>query len=121
MKAKNNLDLFRNEIIYELTKGCYIYDVMMKIYLRESGNGTRCVEHMLKWFADVPRETLEVSKEMYDYLFAYTESELVADDSTLDFYIATSILIDIGVIPKKYSKYKLKEFIEIIRVKESKK
>lgn len=34
----------------------------MEIYLRETGNETRCVVQMLKWFADVPCETLELDE-----------------------------------------------------------
>lgn len=116
MKAKNNLDLFRNEIIHELTKGGYIYDVMMNIYLRESGNETRCIEHMLKWYADVPRETLELSKEIYDFLKAYND-EVMCGQYSIDNYVSTCLLIDIGIIPKKYATYKVSDLIKIIKVK----
>ena len=117
MKTKTNLDIFMSEIIYTMKYGkIKMKDVMMNIYLRETGNEIRCIEHMLKWFADVPRETFEVTAEMYAFLKAYVKDELVCDEAPLDYSVCTSILIDIGVIPNKYSKWTLKDFIKIIRV-----
>ena len=119
MKAKNNLDLFINDIIYEMSKGAYIYDVMMNIYLRESGNETRCTEHMLKWFADVPRETLELNEFVYDFIETYYSE--VASTSSIDSYIGLIVLLKMNIIPKKYSSMLFSDFIKIIRKKEKKK
>lgn len=119
MKAKNNLELFKNEIMYELKHHPQkdLWDVMSYIYKRETGNKLCMYPEMLDWFADVPRETFEVTAEMYAFLKAYASSEFVSNEAPLDFSVSSSILIDIGVIPKKYSKMPLKEFIKIIRLK----
>lgn len=122
MKNKTNLDIFMSEILYMMKyRKIKMKDVMMEIYLRETGHETHCVEHMLKWYADVPRETLEVTAEMYAFLKAYVKDELVHDEAPLDYSVCTSVMINIGIIPKKYSKWSLKEFIKIIRVEENKK
>lgn len=122
MKNKTNLDIFMSEILYMMKyRKITMKDVMMDIYLRETGNETHCVEHMLKWYADVPRETFEVTDEMYAFLKAYVKDGLVCDEWPLDYSVCTSVLIDIGVIPKRYSKWSLKDFIKIIRVEESNK
>ena len=119
MKAKTNLELFKNEIIYGLKHGVYdtLYKAMVDICKRETGEGTIYYEELLDWYLDVPRETFEVTAEMYAFLKAYASSEFVSDEAPLDFSVSSSILIDIGVIPKKYSKMPLKEFIKIIRLK----
>lgn len=123
MKAKTNLELFYNEIEWTIKhsdKTAYyaLYRTLFDIYYRETGaEKTSSMFDMLKWYADVPRETFEVTAEMYSFLKAYASSEFVSDESPLDFSVSSSILIDIGVIPKKYSKMPLKEFIKIIRLK----
>lgn len=119
MKAKNNLELFKNEIMYEFKHHPQkdLWYVMSDIYKRETGNKLCMYPEMLDWFSDVPRETFEVNAEMYAFLKAYASSEFVSDEAPLDFSVSSSILIDIGVIPKKYSKMPLKEFIKIIRLK----
>lgn len=119
MKAKTNLELFKNEIMYEFKHHPQkdLWDVMSDIYHRETGNKLCMYLEMLDWFADVPRETFEVTAEIYAFLKAYASSEFVSDEAPLDFSVSSSILIDIGVIPKKYSKMPLKEFIKIIRLK----
>lgn len=119
MKAKTNLELFKNEILYEFKHHPQkdLWDVMSDIYHRETGNKLCMYPDMLDWFSDVPRETFEVTAEMYAFLKAYASSEFVSDEAPLDFSVSSSILIDIGVIPKKYSKMPLKEFIKIIRLK----
>lgn len=119
MKAKNNLELFKNEIMYEFKHQPQkdLWDVMSDIYKRETGNKLCIYPEMLDWFSDVPRETFEVTAEMYAFLKAYASSEFVSDEAPLDFSVSSSILIDIGVIPKKYSKMPLKEFIKVIRLK----
>lgn len=126
MKAKNNLDLFRNEIIYELTKGGYIYDTMMNIYLRESGNETRCVEHMLKWYADVPSETLELDEYSYHLINEYysvllEEAIIDFNSKPVEWYTMFKALIRMDIIPSRYSQMPLGEFMKIIRLKEKKK
>lgn len=120
MKNKTNLDIFMSEILYMMKyRKIKMKDVMMEIYLRETGNETRCVEHMLKWYADIPRETFEVNAEMFAFLKAYVKDELVCDEAPLDYSVCTRVLIEIGVIPNKYSNWTLKDFIKIIRVKEN--
>lgn len=123
MKAKTNLELFKNEIVYGLKHGIYdtLYVAMCDIYKRETGDGKISYDNVLDWYLDVPRETFEVTDEMYAFLKAYASSEFVSEEAPLDFSVSSSILIDIGVIPKKYSKMPLKEFMKIIRLKEKKK
>lgn len=123
MKAKNNLELFKNEIMYEFKHHPQkdLWDIMGDIYVRETGKKLCMCPEMLDWYADVPRETSEVTAEMYAFLKAYASSEFVNDEVPLDGLVSSSILIDIGIIPKKYSKMPLKEFIKIIRLKENKK
>lgn len=123
MKPKNNLELFKNEIMCEFKHNPQkdLWDIMGDIYVRETGKKLCMYPEMLDWFSDVPRETFEVNAEMYAFLKAYARSEFVSDEAPLDFSVSSSILIDIGVIPKKYSKMPLKEFMKIIRLKEKKK
>lgn len=118
MKAKNNLELFKNEIMYEFkhNPGRDLWDVMGDIYQRETGNKLCMYPEMLDWFADVPRETLELSKEIYDFLKAYND-EFMCEQYSVDNYAATYILVDIGIIPKKYATYKVGDLMKIIKVK----
>lgn len=118
MKAKTNLELFKNEIMYEFKHhpGRDLWDVMSDIYHRETGNKLCLYPEMLDWFADVPRETLELSKEMYDFIQAYND-EFMSEECSIDNYMATYILINIGIIPKKYASYKVGDFMKIIKVK----
>lgn len=118
MKVKNNLELFKNEIMYEFKHhpGRDLWDVMSDIYHRETGNKLCFYPEMLDWFADVPRETLELSKEMYDFIQAYND-EFMSEECSIDNYMATYILINIGIIPKKYASYKVGDFMKIIKVK----
>lgn len=127
MKAKTNLELFYNEIEWEIKhsdKTAYyaLYRTLFDIYYRETGaEKASSMFDMLKWYADVPRETFEVTAEMYAFLKAYASNKIVSDESPLDLLVCTSILIDIDVIPKRYSKWSLKEFIKIIRIERNKK
>lgn len=117
MKAKTNLELFKNEIVYTWRNNDNIlFEIMNDIYKRETGEVSHCLSDMLDWFSDVPRETLELSKEIYDFLKAYND-EVICKHYTIDNYTATRILIDIGIIPKKYTKYKISDLIKIIKVK----
>lgn len=69
MKAKNNLELFKNEIMYEFKHHPQkdLWDVMSDIYLRETDKKLCLYPEMLDWFSDVPRETFEVTAEMYAF------------------------------------------------------
>lgn len=118
MKEKNNLELFKNEIMYEFKHhpGRDLWDVMSDIYHRETGDKLCMYPEMLDWFADVPRETLELSKEIYDFLQVYYD-EYMCEEYSIDHYIAPAILIDIGIIPKKYATYQVGDFMKIIKVK----
>lgn len=122
MKAKTNLELFYNEIEWTIkhsdnTAYYTLYRTLFDIYYRETGaEKTSSMFDMLKWYADVPRETLELSKEIYDFLKAYN-NEFMCEEWSIDSYLATDILIDIGIIPKKYSTYKVGDFMKIIKVK----
>lgn len=122
MKAKTNLELHMNEIIFDvITKKRDLDIEMYTIYRRETGKDPNKIGDVLEWFSDVPRETFEVTAEMYAFLKAYVKDELVCDGAPLDYSVCTSVLINIGIIPKKYSKWTLKDFIKIIRVEENKK
>lgn len=122
MKAKTNLELFYNEIEWEIKhsdKAAYyaLYRTLFDIYYRETGaEKTSSMFDMLKWYADVPRETLELSKEMYDFLKAYND-EVMCEQYSIDYYASTHILIDIGIIPKKYATYKVGDLMKVIKVK----
>lgn len=118
MKAKNNLELFKNEIMYEFKHQPqkHLWDVMSDIYLRETDKKLCLYPEMLDWYSDVPRETLELSKEIYDFLKAYND-EVMCEQYSIDNYAATHILIDIGIIPKKYATYKVGDLMKIIKVK----
>lgn len=41
----------------------------------------------------------------------------MSEECPIDSYMATYILIDIGIIPKKYVTYKVGDFMKIIKVK----
>lgn len=117
MKAKTNLELHMNEIIFDvITKKRDLDIEMYTIYRRETGKDPNNIENVVKWFADVPRETLELSKEMYDFLQAYYDS-FMDEEYYIDNYVGPAILIDIGIIPKKYASYKVGDFMKIINVK----
>lgn len=118
MKTKNNLELFKNEIMYEFKQHPQkdLWDIMSDIYHRETNNKLCLYPEMLDWFSDVPRETLELSKGIYDFLKAYND-EFMCEQDSINNYIPTYILINIGIIPKKYATYKVGDFMKIIKVK----
>lgn len=98
----------------------------MNIYLRESGNETRCVEHMLKWYADVPRETLELDEYSYHLINEYysvllEEAIIDFNSKPVEWYTMFKTLIRMDIIPSRYSQMPLGEFMKIIRLKEKKK
>ena len=123
MNAKNNLDIFMSEILYMMKyRKIKMKDVMMEIYLRETGNETRCVEHMLKWYADVSRETLELDEITYHFINEYY-SVLLEDSAVrifnrpIEWYTALNTLLRMEFIPTRYSQMPLNEFMSIIRLK----
>lgn len=70
MKQKTNLELFKNEIVFGLKHGRYdtLYVAMVDIYNRETGDGKIAYDRVLEWFADVPRETLELGAYSYNLI-----------------------------------------------------
>lgn len=117
MKAKTNLELHMDEIIFDvITKKRDLDIEMYTIYRRETGKDPNKIGDVLEWFSDVPRETLELSKEIYDFLKAYKD-EFMCEQYSINNYAATNVLIDIGIIPKKYATYKVSDLIKIIKVK----
>lgn len=127
MKAKNNLELFKNEIMCEFKHYPQkdLWDVMSDIYLRETDKKLCLYPEMLDWYADVPRETLYLSefdykfiKEYFNKLKEYKEW-MVAEN--LNNIICLDVLIKIGVIPSRYATMPFNEFVHIIQLKESNK
>ena len=127
MKAKNNLELFKNEIIYNLEHGEYrsLYDVMYVIYVRECPAKAITYKNILDWFSDVPRETLYLSEYAYKFINEYfnklKEYKEWMVKEPLNDIICLDVLIKIGVIPLRYATIPFNEFIHIIRLKESSK
>lgn len=128
MKAKNNLELFKNEIMYEFrhNPGRDLWDVMGDIYQRETGNKLCMYPEMLDWFADVPRETLELDEYSYHLINEYysvlsEEAIIVVDKKPIEWYTMFKTLIKMNIIPSRYSQMPLGEFVKIIRLKENKK
>lgn len=127
MKAKNNLELFKNEMIYNLNNGkCKsLYDAMVAIYVREGPAKVINYENLLDWFSDVPRETLYLSENAYKFINEYFnklkeyKEWMVAEP--LNNIICLDVLIKTGVIPSRYATIPFNEFIHIIRLKESNK
>lgn len=114
MKAKTNLELFKNEIGYTCKNTSDgLYTIMKDIFKRETGKESIDIFDMLDRLSDVPRETLEVTAEMYSFLKAYVKDELVCDEMPLDYSLCTNVLINIGIIPKKYSKWSLKNLLKL--------
>ena len=128
MKAKTNLELFKNEIMYEFKHHPQkdLWDVMSDIYKREKGNKLCMYPEMLDWFADVPRETLELN-EYYFHLINEYYSILLEEDiidynsKPVEWYTMFKALIRLNIIPSRYSQMQLGEFMKIIRLKENKK
>lgn len=127
MKAKTNLELFKNEMIYNLNHGKYrsLYDAMVAIYVREGPAKVINYENLLDWFSDVPRETLYLSEFAYKFIKEYFnklkeyKEWMVAE--TLNNIICLDALIKIGVIPSRYATMSFNEFVHIIQLKESNK
>lgn len=128
MKAKNNLELFKNEIMYEFKHHPQkdLWDVMSDIYLRETGKKLGMYPEMLDWFSDVPRETLELDEYSYHLINEYysvllEEAIIDVNSKSIEWYIIFKILIRMNIIPSRYSQMPLGEFMKIIRLKENKK
>lgn len=128
MKAKNNLELFKNEIMYEFKHYPQkdLWDIMGDIYHRETGNKLCMYPEMLDWFSDVPRETLDLDEYSYHLINEYysillEEAIIDVNNKTIDWYIIFKTLIRLNIIPSRYSQMPLGEFMKIIRLKEKKK
>lgn len=124
MKAKNNLELFKNEILYEFRHHPQkdLWDVMSDIYKRETGNKLCMYPEMLDWYSDVPRETLELDGYSYHLINEYysvllEEAIIDVNSKTIEWYIIFKTLIRMNIIPSRYSQMPLGEFMKIIRLK----
>lgn len=127
MKAKNNLELFKNEIIYNLEHGEYrsLYDILYAIYVREGPAKVTTYKNILDWFSDVPRETLELDEYSYhlinEYYSVLLEEAIIYDSKQIEWFIIFKTLIRLNIIPSRYSQMPLGDFMKIIRLKENKK
>ena len=132
MKVKTNLELFYNEIEWTIKhsdKTAYyaLYRTLFDIYYRETGaEKTSSIFDMIKWYADVPHETLELN-EYYFHLINEYYSILLEEDiidynsKPVEWYTMFKALIRLNIIPSRYSQMQLGEFMKIIRLKENKK
>lgn len=126
MKAKTNLELFKNEIMYEFKHHPRdLWDIMSDIYLRETDEKLCLFPEMLDWFADVPRETLYLGEFAYKFIKEYFNKlkeykEWMVKESLNDI-ICLDILIETGIIPSRYATMPFNEFVHIIQLKESNK
>lgn len=132
MKAKNNLELFRNEIEFtmrhsEMSTPVALYRTMFDIFYRETGaEKTTSIFKMLDWFSDVPRETLELGGYSYHLINEYysvllEEAIIDVDSKPIEWYTMFKTLIRLNIIPSRYAQMPLKDFMKIIRLKEDKK
>jgi hypothetical protein len=128
MKAKTNLELFKNEIVYGLRHGIYdsLSVAMCDIYKRETGDGRISYDNALDWFSDVPCETLKLGAYLYhlinEYYSVLSEEAIIdVDSKPIEWYTMFKPLIRLNIIPSRYSQMPLKDFIKIIRLKEDKK
>ena len=127
MKAKTNLELFKNEIMYEFKHHPQkdLWDIMSDIYLRETDKKLCLFPEMLDWFADVPRETLELDEYSYhlinEYYSVLLEEAIDFDSKPVEWFAIFKTLIRLNIIPSRYSQISLGKFMKIIRLKEKKK
>lgn len=132
MKPKTNLELFYNEIEWTIKhsdKTAYyaLYRILFDIYYRETGAGkTSSMFDMLKWYADVPRETLELDEYSYHLINEYysvllEESIIDFDSRQIEWFTMFKTLIRLNIIPSRYSQMPLRNFMKIIRLKENNK
>lgn len=123
---KTNLEQHMNEIIFDVITKKRDLDVeMFTIYQRETGKNPDNIEDIVKWFSDVPRDTLYLSEFAYKFIKEYftklKEYKVWMVKEPLNDIICLDVLIKIGVIPSSYSQIPLDEFMQIIRLKEDKK
>lgn len=123
MKAKTNLELFKNEIGYTLenTKDG-LYTIMKDIYKRETGKESTDIFDMLDWFSDVTRKTLELDAYSYhlinEYYSVLLEEAIVdVNSKSIDYFTMFKTLIMMDIIPLSYSQLSLAKFMQIIRLK----
>ena len=128
MKEKNNLELFKNEIMYEFKRhpGKDLLDVMSDIYRRETGYKLIMYPEMLDWFLATPCETLKLGAYSYhlinEYYSVLLEDAIIdVDSKPIEWYTMFKTLIRLNIIPSRYSQMQLKDFMKIIRLKEDKK
>lgn len=132
MKAKTNLELFRNEIEFtmrhsEWSTPIALYRAMFDIFYRETGaEKATSIFKMLDWFSNVPRETLELDGYSYHLINEYysvllEEAIIDVDSKPIEWYTMFKTLIRLNIIPSRYSQMQLKDFMKIIRLKEDKK
>lgn len=122
---KTNLELHMNEIIFDVTTKKRDLGVeMFMIYQREIGKNPGNIEDIVKWFSDVPRDTLYLSEFVYKFIKEYftklKEYKVWMVKEPLNDIICLDVLIKIGVIPARYSQIPLDEFMQIIRLREDK-
>lgn len=127
MKAKTNLELFKNEISYTLKNTDErLYTIMKDIFKRETGKESIGVSDMLDWFSDVPRETLELDGYSFHLINEYysvlsEEAIMNVDSRPIEWYTMFKTLIQLNIIPSRYSQMQLKDFMKIIRLKKENK
>lgn len=127
MKAKTNLELFKNEINYTWKNtNDGLYTIMKDIFKRETGKESNGIFDTLDWFSDVPRETLELEAYSYhlinEYYSVLSEEVIInLDSNPIEWYGMFKALIRLNIIPSRYSQMKLKDFMKIIKLKEDKK
>lgn len=127
MKAKTNLELFKNEIGYRWKNtNDRLYKIMKDIFKRENGKESIDVFDMLDWFSDVPRETLELGAYSYhlinEYYSVLSEEAIIdVDSKPIEWYTMFKALIRLNIIPSRYSQMQLKDFMKIIRLKKENK
>lgn len=127
MKAKTNLELHMNEIIFDVISKKRDLDIeMYTIYRRETGKDPNKIRDVVEWFADVPRETLELGGYSYHLINEYysvllEEAIIDVDSKPIEWFTMFKTLIRLNIIPSRYSQMQLKDFMKIIRLKEDKK
>ena len=127
MKAKTNLELFKNEILYNLNhgKGITFYGAIVEVYERENKNKPITYEGVLDWCLDVPRETLELGEFEFHFINQYFDvimnNSFMDVDKPLEYYCGLEALLKLKLIPSRYSSMKFNEFIKIIRLKKENK
>ena len=127
MKAKTNLEVHMNEIIFDVTTKKRDLDIeMYRIYRRETGKDPNNIIDVVKWYADVPRETLELDEYSYHLINEYypvllEEAIIDVNSKQIEWYLIFKTLIRLNIIPSRYSQMPLGEFMKIIRLKENKK